>query len=143
MRKSVPAIIILAVYLGFASCSKVENPRTVVKEFANAVLQDDSTKIESLINWEGMIKGRLQTMSHNDSIRAFEYHKNKFMESLIDSGYRRLSYLNSRIVVGKGEIKGNRAEVELSFIDKETAIQNYTKVVLDKSPDGWKIIYFY
>ncbi|PJA26910.1 MAG: hypothetical protein CO189_08590 [candidate division Zixibacteria bacterium CG_4_9_14_3_um_filter_46_8] len=136
-------VIFLLFSLLIISCSGRDDPRNVVKEFVGAIISNDSTAIESMVNWEGMIKSRLEEMSPEDSSRSLIYYKAEFFNSLIDSGNRRLYYLNSQIVVGKGKITDDRAEVELSFIGKDTGIQNYTKVGLLKSPDGWKIIYLY
>ena len=120
-----------------------DDPRSVVKGFVNAVLADDSSTIEMLVDWDTMIKERLQEMSPEDSADALIHHKQQFFSSLVDSGSRRLYYQKSQIVINKSVKSGDRAEVELSFIDRDTCVQNYTKVVLIRNPDGWKLIYFY
>ncbi|MCP4632761.1 MAG: hypothetical protein GY855_07525 [candidate division Zixibacteria bacterium] len=140
MTKNITILLIIS--LVFIACGG-DNPRNTVKDFVGAVLVDDSMVIDSLVDWEKMITSRLEEMSPEDSAKSFTYYKNEFFKSLVDNGKRRQNYLNSQIVIGKGDVEGDRAEVELSFIDKTTGIQNYTKVVLVKKTEGWKIIYFY
>lgn len=134
-------LMLLFLSLFISGCGG-NNPRSTVKDYVKAVLKDDSTAVDSLIDWETMITGRLQEMSPQDSLNALAYHKGNFLSSLVDSGWRRLYYMNSQIVIGKSDISGDRAEVELSFIDQQTRVQNYTRVVLIKKGKNWKIIYF-
>ncbi len=133
-------ILILAAFL---SCSSQDDPRTIVKQFVASVLADDSTAVETMIDWDSMIKSRLEEMSSEDSTKALRYYKEQFLSSLLGDGEKRQYYRNSQIVIGKGEIDNDRAEVELSFIDRKSGVQNYTKVVLRRTQDSWKIVHYY
>ncbi|MBD3234366.1 MAG: hypothetical protein GF315_11640 [candidate division Zixibacteria bacterium] len=136
-------IIIILALAAILNCSNQDNPRTVVKQFVASVLADDSTAVESLVDWDSMIKARLEEMSPEDSTKALRYYREQFLSSLLGDGEKRQYYRNSQIVIGKGEIENGRADVELSFIDRQTGVQNYTKVVLRRMQDSWKIVHYY
>ncbi|MBD3169405.1 MAG: hypothetical protein GF307_07970 [candidate division Zixibacteria bacterium] len=140
--KRIPLYIILIALIMLLGCGG-SNPRDTVKSFVTHVVENDSTGIDSLVDWNSMITGRLQDMSPEDSSEAIVYHRGNFIESLLDSGSRRRNYLNSQIVIGKAEADDSVANVEVSFIDRTTGVQNYTKMLLKLHDDQWKITYFY
>jgi hypothetical protein len=127
----------------FIFCGGKESPKSVVKEFIWAVQDSDSARIVSCLDLDTMVKRSLRTTTPEDSLLVLGVYKQRILGTLLREGHRRTTWLKSQIVIGAGEIRGNLAEVEVSFIDKETGRQNYTKMQLHETEEGWKIIYFY
>jgi hypothetical protein len=124
-------------------CGGQKSPKSVVKEFIWAVQDSESAKIISCLDLDTMVRRSLRTTTPEDSLLVLGVYKQRILGTLLREGHRRTTWLKSQIVIGTGEIRGNLAEVEVSFIDKETGRQNYTKMQLHETEGGWKIIYFY
>lgn len=138
MRKlSIISLLILA------SCSGKPDPKDVVFDFIDGVLTSDSLKVVNDLDVDAYIKARMTEMSPEDSARALAENRIKTIQSLLGEGPIRLRWLDQQIVVNESFETDTTAEVEVSFIDRTTRHQIYTKMQLRKEPDGfWKIVYF-
>jgi len=125
------------------SCGGGKSPKGVVKDFIWAVQDSDSATIVSCLDLDAMVRRSLKATSPEDSLLVLGLYKGKILGTLVGDGHRRTTWRKSQIVLGAEEIRDNLAEVEVSFIDKETGRQNYTKMQLRETEEGWKIIYFY
>ncbi|TET69162.1 MAG: hypothetical protein E3J45_02125 [Candidatus Zixiibacteriota bacterium] len=137
------SLSIFLLLLFFISCGGEKNPKGVVKDFIWAVQDSDSATIVSCLDLDTIVRRSLKTTSPEDSLLLLGIYKEKFLGTLLGDGHRRITWLKSQIVLGAEEIRDSLAEVEVSFIDKETGRQNYTKMQLRETEEGWKIIYFY
>jgi len=115
----------------------------VVKDFIWAVQDSDSATVVSCLDLDTIVRRSLKTTTPEDSLLVLGVYRGKILGTLLGDGHRRTTWRKSQIVLGVEEIRDNLAEVEVSFIDKETGRQNYTKMQLKKTEEGWKIIYFY
>ncbi len=138
MRKIIIVLILIA-----AACSSGPTPKKTVFEFIDAVKSDDSLKIVQLLDIDAFIKSRMPEMSPEDSAKALEEYRVKTIQSLLDNGDIRHRFLHDLIVVNIESRQGDVAEVEVSFVNRETKTQLYTKIQLHRQPDGtWRITYF-
>jgi hypothetical protein len=135
--------IIIVFILITAACSSGPTPKKTVFEFIDAVKNDDSLKIVQLLDIDAYVKSRMPVMSPEDSARVLEEYRAKTIQSLLDNGDIRRRFLHDLIVVNIESRQGDVAEVEVSFVNRETRTQLYTKIELHRQPDGaWRITYF-
>jgi hypothetical protein len=128
---------------GLLACSGQPGPKDVVFEFIRAVYDSDSTKIVEILDVDAYTRMHMVEMSPEDSAAVLKEHRVKTIQSLLDDGEKRAFWTKSRILVNKERIKDDFAEVDVSFIDRVTNVLLYTKIQLEKQPDGsWKIVYF-
>lgn len=138
MRRSIIALTMIV----FA-CSGKPNPKDTVFDFIEGVKTSDSLKVVNNLDVDAYVKSRMIEMSPEDSAKALEENRVKTIQSLLDDGPTRLRWLDQQIVVNEATVKDSIAEVEVSFINKTTLHQLYTKMQLKLQPDGtWKITYF-
>jgi hypothetical protein len=139
-------VLLLSIFLVLVflfSCGGQRSPKGVVKDFIWAVQDSDSATIVSCLDLDAIVRRSVKTTSPEDSLLLLGIYREKILKTLLGNGHRRTTWLKSQIVLGAEEIRDSLAEVEVSFIDKETGRQNYTKMQLRETEQGWKITYFY
>ena len=135
--------LIFVFVFGFLACSGRPGPKDVVFNFIRAVYDSDSTKIVDMLDVDAYTRMHMVDMSSEDSAAVLAEYRVKTIQSLLNDGEKRAFWLKSQILVNKEHIKDDFAEVDVSFIDKNTNVLLYTKIQLKKQPDGsWKIVYF-
>jgi hypothetical protein len=135
--------IIIALIITVAACSSGPTPKQTVFEFIDAVKSSDSLKIVQILDINAYVESRMPEMSPEDSARVLDEYRVKTIQSLLDNGEVRSRFLHDLIVVNTEFRRENVAEVEVSFVNKETRAQLYTKMQLHRQPDGaWRITYF-
>ena len=135
--------LIFVFVFGFLACSGGPGPKDVVFDFIRAVYDSDSTRIVEMLDVDAYTRMHMVDMSSEDSAAVLAEYRVKTIQSLLDNGEKRAFWLKSQILVNKEHIKDDFAEVDVSFIDKNTNVLLYTKIQLKKQPDGtWKIVYF-
>jgi len=76
-----------------------------------------------------------------DEPRVFR-NPEKLLDDLTNDGLTKTKWFEMQRVIGKTEIKGDTAFVEVSFISKETNIQYYNKFGLHRKNEQWRIYSF-
>ena len=131
--------------LAIVACSSQPGPKDVVFKFIKAVRTSDSLTVVQLLDVDAYIKMRMAEMSPEDSAQVLIEERAKTIQSLIGDGETR-RYWNKpemRILVNKARVYENDADVDMSFMDKQTGSLIYSKVLLKKQPDkSWRITYF-
>jgi len=126
-----------------AACSGKPGPKDVVFNFIEAVMVSDSLGVVNNLDVDAYLKSRMTEMSPEDSAKALAENREKTIQSLLGEGPIRLRWMDQQIVVNESIQTDSTAEVEVSFIDRTTRHQLYTKMQLRKVPDAsWKIVYF-
>ena len=136
-------LILLAVMI--AACSSQPGPKDVVFSFIKAVKTSDSLMVTQILDIDAYIKMRMTEMSPEDSAQVLADERIKTIQSLLGDGETRRYWTKPemRILVNKARINENDADVDMSFMDKQTGSLIYSKVLLKKQPDGtWRITYF-
>jgi hypothetical protein len=135
--------IIIIVLLIIASCSSGPVPKDTVFDFIDAVKLSDSLQVVKLLDIDAYIKAQMSSMSPEDSAKVLVEYRTKTIQSLLGNGEVRSRWLDDQIVVNTETRQDSFAEVEVSFINKATRIQLYTKMQLRQQPDrSWRITYF-
>ena len=126
-----------------ASCSSQPDPKEVVFKFINAVYESDSLKVSQILDLDSYIQNRMAEMSPEDSVSVLKEHRTKTMESLLGDGETRTRWMDRQIIVNRTNVRGDIAEVDVSFIDKASGHMLYTRIQLQKQPDkSWRVIWF-
>jgi len=137
--------LILLLILAIAACSSQPGPKDVVFSFIKAVKTSDSLAVVQLLDIDAYIKTRMTEMSPEDSAQVLVEERVKTIQTLLGNGETRRywSKPEMRIIVNKARINENDADVDMSFMDKQIGSLIYSKVILQKQPDGtWRITYF-
>jgi len=135
--------LLFVLALGLMVCSGKPGPKDVVFEFIRAVYDSDSLKITQILDVDAYTRMHMVEMSPEDSALVLEEYRVKTIQSLLGDGEKRAFWIKSQILVNQEHVKDDFAEVDVSFIDRVTGVLLYTKIQLEKQPDGyWKIVYF-
>jgi hypothetical protein len=143
MKKTIAFLIaVLAL-----ACSSGPSPKDRVFEFIDAVKAADSLRIFSILDLDSYVamtsEGNMAEMSPADTVAALAAYRTKTIESLLQDGEVRHRWLSNQIIVNKEILKGDTANVEVSFIDQQSGYMLYTQVQLRRQPDkSWRVIFF-
>ena len=77
----------------------------------------------------------------SDNPRTF-HNPEDILNDLTGDGLTKTRWFSLQRIIGKVEIVGDTAFVEVSFIDKEKSKQYYNKFGLHKKDNNWKIYNF-
>ena len=129
-----------------AACSSGPSPKDTVFEFIDAVKAADSTKIFSILDLDSYVamtsEGNMPAMSSADSVEALKAYRIKTIDSLLRDGELRHRWMTYQIVVNNEYIKGDTANVEVSFLD-QSGYQLYTQIQLHRQPNKtWRVVFF-
>jgi hypothetical protein len=119
-----------------------DSPKEVVIRLFGAMDRDDRAAIVYILDLPSMMglendDYALQT----DSPRTF-YNPEDILDDLTGEGLTKSRWFALQRVIGRMEIHGDSALVEVSFINKEKGIQYYNKFGLCRKNNGWKIYSF-
>jgi len=134
---------LICIVLLLAGCSGGPAPKDTVFEFIDAVKSSDSLRVVKLLDIDAYIKSRMPEMSAEDSVKILAEYQVKTIQSLLGNGEVRSRWLRDLIVVNTETRKGDVAEVEVSFINRDAGLQLYTKMALHRQPDrSWRVTFF-
>lgn len=121
------------------SCSNKPDPREDVKKLIAGVDQSDTTALKESLDLNWIVNQRLKGIPEKDSLASFLKKRQELLDDLTGNGATRVSWNNSLVVIGKSEIIGDSATVEVTYIDKTNGINDYTKMGLSFKDGKWKI----
>jgi hypothetical protein len=124
------------------SCAKRPDPRNTVKKFIEAVDQSDTTATGKLLDFRELLRGSLEGISEKEKEELFPELRQNILKDLSGEGITRMTWKNSLLVVGKSEVVGDSATVEVTYINKLSGTKNYTKMGLHFIGGKWKIYNF-
>jgi len=123
-------------------CSKSTNPRVVVMDFMEAVNKDDTTTIDKYLDLDKFAQEKMKELPPEQWKEVLPKVKEQLRNNLLGNGATRLKWKDKMIVVNKETIEGDQALVEVSFVDQKTGVTQYTRTLLYKKDNAWKIYYF-
>jgi hypothetical protein len=134
-------LFVLCIFLLlFASyCSKNPSPRVVVMDFIEAVNKADTASLGLYLDLDKFTEEKLSELPDSQKMAVFASVKEQLWQNFLGSGATRLRWQNKMIVVNKEEIEGDQAFVEVTFVDQNTGITEYTKTKLYRKDDRWWI----
>jgi hypothetical protein len=130
------------VFFSSFQCSKSPSPRVVVMDFMEAVNKDDTTTIDKYLDLDKFAQEKMKDLPPEQREEAFPKVKEQLRNNLLGNGATRLKWKDKMIVVNKETIEGDQALVEVSFVDQKTGVTQYTRTLLYKKDNAWKIYYF-
>lgn len=145
MRKYVIAIITIAL-IAAQGCGRgidtEPDPRKVVLNMFRAMDNNDRQAIAHYLDFAALLRtGATDYALQMDSVRTF-YDPEKMLDDLTKGGLTHTRWSLLQRIVGEASQAGDTALVEVSFIDKSTDTQYYTKFGLRKTGKMWKIFSF-
>ena len=146
MRMLVIALISL-VLIGLVACSGAlpieEDPRKAVIKFFGAMESNDSTAIAHYLDFKTLMspQGTDYALSTEDEPRIFNSPQD-VINDLVDGGLTKQRWFSMQRVIGNATENNDSALVEVSFINKSTDVQYFTKFGLKRINDQWKIYSF-
>jgi hypothetical protein len=133
-------VLSLFLLLLFANyCSKNPSPRVVVMNFIEAVNKADTASLGLYLDLDKFTEEKLSELPDSQKMAVFASVKEQLWQNFLGSGATRLRWQNKMIVVNKEEIEGDQAFVEVTFVDQNTGITEYTKTKLYRKDDRWWI----
>ena len=141
MPKRIFLFILILILLFAYHCSKTPSPRVVVMDFIEAVNKADTASIEKYLDLDRFTQEKLKELPDTQRVKIFAGVKEQLRENFLGSGATRLRWQNKMIVVNREVIQGDKALVEVTFVDQKTGITDYTKARLYKKDDRWWIYY--
>ena len=127
-----------------AACSggSGDSPKEVVIKLFGAMERDDRDAIPYLIDLPAMMNVRGEDYAlQTDSPRVF-HNPMDVLDDMTGTGLTKTRWFSMQRVVGKTDIAGDTAFVEVSFINKKTGIQYYNRFGLHKASGRWQIYSF-
>ncbi len=120
-------------------CANRPDPRTTVKKFIEAVDQSDTTLINELLDFRALLKESLEGFSEKSKEELLPELRQNVLKDFSGEGITRMTWKNSLLVVGKSEVAGDSATVEVTYINKTSGTKDYTKIGLHLIDGKWKI----
>ena len=130
---------LLLFIISLTSCSNKPDPREEVKKLMTAVDQSDTTALKEYLDLEWIANENLRGFSEKDKEELYPKIRQEILRDLTGEGSTRMSWKNSLVVIGKSEVKGDSATVEVTYVSKLSGIKNYTKMGLYFKDGKWKI----
>ena len=141
MLKRILLFSLIPILLFAYHCGKSPSPRVVVMDFIEAVNKADTASIEKYLDLDRFTQEKLKELPDTQRVKIFAGVKEQLRENFLGSGATRLRWQNKMIVVNREVIQGDKALVEVTFVDQKTGITDYTKARLYKKDDRWWIYY--
>ena len=129
----------LILFVATWNCSNKPDPREDVKQLIAAVDQSDTTALKESLDLNWIVSQRLKGVPEKDSLASFLKKRQELLDDLTGNGATRVSWNNSLVVIGKSEVTGDSATVEVTYIDKTNGIKDYTKIGLYFKDGKWKV----
>ncbi len=147
MRRLLPIILLFIsnlLLLILLSCSNsgTRSPKETVIRLFGAMERDEKAAILNLVDISALmeISGEDYALK-SDNPRTF-HNPEDILNDLTGDGLTKTRWFSLQRIIGKVEIVGDTAFVEVSFIDKEKSKQYYNKFGLHKKDNNWKIYNF-
>jgi hypothetical protein len=139
---SIMLVVALAAVWGCSSDKYAEpDPQQTVVKFLRAVEQNRRADLAHYLDFPSFIGQHERDMALSDTVRTFD-NPEQILDELSKGGFTYERWMSMQRVVGKGEIMGDSALVEVSFVNKDTGTQYYNKWGLRRYGKSWKIYSF-
>ncbi|MFH2035754.1 MAG: hypothetical protein ABIJ45_05070 [Candidatus Zixiibacteriota bacterium] len=134
--------IMAAIMISACESKYSSDPKDTVIKLFGAMERNDKAAILPLIDLaQIMERGTSDYALQTDQPRVF-HQPEELLEDLTGEGLTKTRWFSMQRVIGEVDMLGDSATVEVSFINKTTNIQYYTKFGLYKKEGYWKIYTF-
>jgi hypothetical protein len=141
MKRMYLFLFLMSILLIFLDCSRSPSPRVVVMDFIEAVNKADTASIEKYMNFNRFAQEKIRELPEGSMQQFTPQYKEQLVSSFLGNGLTRLDWQNKMIVVNDEKIMGDSALVEVTFVDQETGLTDYTNAKLYKKDKKWLMYY--
>lgn len=137
-------LLILFLFGLIISCGSGDDasPKDVVIKLFGAMERNDRGTIVHVIDLPELMNKESEDYAlQTDRPRVF-HNPEELLDDLTDDGLTKTRWFAMQRVIGQTQILGDSATVEVSFINKSTDVQYYTKFGLHRKNNRWKIYSF-
>jgi hypothetical protein len=136
------AIAVAAIVGCSSGFEKESDPGKVVVNMFRAMEKGDTATLVHYLDFESLLKpGEHDYALQMDTPRVFS-NPQEIITDLLKGGLTHTRWVAMQRIVGSSTVSNDTALVEVSFINKSTSTQYYTKFGLRKVNDRWKIFSF-
>jgi hypothetical protein len=136
-------LALIAIALVSCSHNARPDPRNTIKNMFEAMRMSDSVSLAMNIDLAAAAQDMRQLIPGGIPDTSGDDPATRLLSSMVDDGELKKRWLtDNQIVVGKSEIDGDTALVEVSFIDRVTRVQYYNKMRLIFRNNRWVITDF-
>ncbi len=133
---------LLLLILLSCSGSEIRNPKETVIRLFGAMERNEKAAILNLVDIPALMEISGEDYGLNsDNPRTF-HNPEDILNDLTGDGLTKTRWFSMQRIIGRVEITGDTAFVEVSFIDKGNDTQYYNKFGLHKKDNNWKIYNF-
>lgn len=119
-----------------------DSPKDVVIKLFGAMARDDRAAIVYLLDLPALMRIADEDYAlQRDKPRVF-HNPEDILNDLTGDGTTKSRWFSMQRIVGRTEVCGDTAFVEVSFIDKRIEVQYYNRFGLHKADNRWKIYSF-
>lgn len=143
-RQISAAILLIGVILVIGGCSGSgpSNPKSVVIAVFGAMEKDDKAALAHLLDLPALMKTYAEDYAlQADSPRVFTSPQ-QILEDLTENGVTKTRWFSLQRIIGKTEVTGETATVEVTFVDKEQSRGYLTKFGIHIVNGKWKVYSF-
>ncbi|MDH4222301.1 MAG: hypothetical protein OEV55_02050 [candidate division Zixibacteria bacterium] len=120
-------------------CSTRPDPRNTINKFITAVDQSDTTFLAEHLDFQALLEKSLEGFLEKDKEELFPQLRQQLLTSFTNDGLTRMHWKSNLIVVGKSEVAGDSATVEVTYLNKSSGTRDYTRIGLFFKDGKWKI----
>lgn len=147
MRRLLPIILVfvsnLLIFILLAcSGSESRNPKETVIRLFGAMERDEKAAILNLVDVPALMEISGEDYGLNSENPRTFHNPEDILNDLTGDGLTKTRWFSMQRIIGRVEIVGDTAYVEVSFVDKENSKQYYNKFGLHKKNNNWKIYNF-
>ena|GEM_PF-345695 len=118
------------------------SPKDTVIQLFGAMERDDRAAVSHLLDLPALMSNTDEDYALQRKEPRVFHNPEDILDDLTGVGLTKTRWFSMQRVMGRTEIKGDTAFVEVSFIDKKTNVQYYNKFGLHKVNDRWVIYSF-
>ena len=128
----------------FLACSGSDagDPKDVVIQLFGAMERNEKAAIVRLVDIPALMEISGEDYALQMENPRIFHSPEDILNDLTDDGLTKMRWFSMQRVIGRTEVLGDTAYVEVSFIDKDKSKQYYNKFGLHKKEAGWKIFSF-
>jgi hypothetical protein len=141
MRKTIAIVLLLLSVILFA-CEKEPEARGVVLNFVRELYSEREIDLKKYLDLNELIFENDSNVYIYDSTVSISENIDRFSELFERDGKVRRLWTGKQVVIGKAEVLGDTAYVEVTFMDKNKGMYIYNRMGLRKTDGGWVIFAF-
>lgn len=139
-------LVVSALVLVAFGCSSGPNtdsdPQKVVVKMFRAIEKGDRSALAHFLDFPTLLQQTgVDYALQSDTVRVF-HNPEDILDDLLEGGFTYSRWANLQKIVNKSWQEQDSALVEVSFIDRQTDTQYYTKFGLRRVNDVWKVYSF-